>query len=253
MKIGIIGAIEEEIQLLREEIEIISEETIGMRQYYNGIIFGKEVTLVFSRCGKVAAASTATTLIQQFGVDLILFTGVAGGANKERKIGDIVLSKRLVQHDMDATGLSGFGKFEIPLLKKSYFEVDDSLLNKALESARYYIDHDMKKDVNAELLNEFGIKVPKVVVGTVASGDQFISEGAKIKTLSSEIEDLQCVEMEGAAVAQVCYEYGVKYMVFRVISDNADEHANINFNRFIDKTARYFTKGIVKEMIKELG
>ena len=253
MKIGIIGAMEEEIQLLREDIEIISEENIGMRKYTNGILFGNQVILVYSRCGKVAAASTATTLIQHFGVEFILFTGVAGGANPERKIGDIVISKRLIQHDMDASGVADIKRFEIPLLKKSYFTVDDSLLNHAIDSARHYIDNDMENDVNKALLSEFGIKIPAVVAGTVASGDQFISDGIKIKALSSQIEDLQCVEMEGAAVAQVCYEFGVKYIVFRVISDNADENALINFNRFIEKTASHFTKGIVKGMIKELG
>lgn len=81
MKIGVIGAIEEEIKLLMEEIQILSEETIGMRTYYTGNLFGRQVVLVYSRCGKVAAASTVTTLIQHFGVELVLFTGVAGGGN----------------------------------------------------------------------------------------------------------------------------------------------------------------------------
>lgn len=253
MKIGIIGAMEEEIQLLGEDIKILSEETIAMRKYYNGILFGKEVTLVFSRWGKVAAASTVTTLIQRFGVDLVLFTGVAGGANKELNIGDIIISKNLVQHDMDVTALPGFNKFEIPLLNKALFEVDSLLLDKAIKSADKYIKNELKKDVDSELLNEFGITAPKVVVGSIASGDQFISDRSKIKELSSQIENLQCVEMEGASVAQVCYEHGVKFIVFRVISDKADENAHFNFNKFIEKTARYFTRGIIKEFISNLS
>lgn len=253
MKIGIIAAMEEEILLLREAIEVQSVQTIGMRKFYNGILSGKQVTLVLSRCGKVAAASTATTLIQQFGVDLILFTGVAGGANKGRSIGDIVISKRLVQHDMDASGFSGAGKFEIPILEKAYFDVDEGLLKQAVTSAHSYVSHYMDQEVDRELRQEFGITIPQIVAGTIASGDQFISDSNKIKELSREIDDLQCVEMEGAAVAQVCYEYGIKLIVIRVISDHADEEAEINFGRFIEKTARHFTGGIVREVLKELN
>ena len=118
MKIGIIGAMEEEIQLFKNDLEIISEETIGMRKYYTGRLFGKDIVLVFSRWGKVAAASTVTTLIQKFQVDLVLFTGVAGAVNSKLNVGDIIISKNLIQHDMDVTALPGFKKFEIPLLGK---------------------------------------------------------------------------------------------------------------------------------------
>ncbi|QHQ59992.1 5'-methylthioadenosine/adenosylhomocysteine nucleosidase [Anaerocolumna sedimenticola] len=253
MKIGIIGAIEEEIKLLMEEIEILSEETIGKRTYYKGSLFGRQIILVYSRCGKVAAASTVTTLIQHYGVDLVLFTGVAGGGNSERKIGDVVIAKKLVQHDMDSTGIPGALRFEIPLLKKIYFETEPPLLKKAKESAEHYINHQLEKELDLKLLKEFNITVPKVVVGTIASGDQFISDRNKINALNSQIEDLQCVEMEGAAVAQICYEYGVSFVVFRVISDNADENAHYNIKRFLEKTAGYFTRGIIKQLISELG
>lgn len=252
MKIGVIGAIEEEVKLLMEEIEILSEETIGMRTYYQGNLFGKQVILVYSRCGKVAAASTVTTLIQHYGVGLVLFTGVAGGGNAERKIGDIVIADQLVQHDMDSSGIPGALRFEIPLLKKIYFEVNPDLIQKAGESANHYIKHRMPEEVDAGLLQEFGITVPAIVVGTIASGDQFISNKNKINTLNSQIKNLQCVEMEGAAVAQVCYEFGVDFAVFRVISDNADENAHYNIRRFLDKTAGYITRGIIRQFISEL-
>ncbi|HEY8805577.1 MAG TPA: 5'-methylthioadenosine/adenosylhomocysteine nucleosidase [Clostridium sp.] len=252
MKIGIIGAMEEEIQLLKNDLEIISEETIGMRKYYTGKLFGRDIVLVFSRWGKVAAASTVTTLIQKFQVDLVLFTGVAGAVNSKLNIGDIVISKKLIQHDMDVTALPGFKKFEIPLLGKCFFEVNSSLLKAGIKSANHYINNEMKNDVSVELLSEFRIKSPKVVVGTIASGDQFISDKSKIQNLSWEIDELECIEMEGAAVAQVCYEHGVNFMVFRVISDKADEHANMDFNKFIKKAASYFTKGILKQVITSL-
>lgn len=252
MTIGIIGALEEEIQLLKNSIEIQSTIVIGLREYYQGILFGKQVILVYSRVGKVAAASTVTTLIEHFGVDLVLFTGVAGGADRKRKIGDIVISRKLLQHDLDCTGIPGTRQFEIPRLNKVYFEAEPKLLKKAVASARSYISGEMSKEIDAKLLHEFGITIPKIAVGTIASGDQFISDSNKIKTLSSQIDELQCVEMEGAAVAQVCYEYSVDYMVFRVISDHADENASINFNKFIEKIARYLTAGIIKKLVSEL-
>ena len=132
------------------------------------------------------------------------------------------------------------------------FEVNSSLVDAAIKSANHYINNEMKNDVSVELLSEFGIKSLKVVVGTIASGDQFIADKRKIQALSSEIDELECIEMEGAAVAQVCYEHGVKFIVFRVISDKADEHANMDFNKFIKKAASYFTKGIVKQVITAL-
>lgn len=253
MRIGIIGAMEEEIQCFKNDLEIVSEEIIGMRKYYIGRLFGKDIVLVFSRWGKVAAASTVTTLIQKFEVNLVLFTGVAGAVNSNLNIGDIVISNNLIQYDMDVTAIPGFKKFEVPLLNKCSFEIDDSLLDTATKSAHYYIDNEMKSEINVEVLNEFGIKIPKVVVGTIASGDQFIADKDKIRVLSSQIDNLECIEMEGAAVAQVCYEHGVAFIVFRVISDKADEYANIDFKKFVENAASHFTKGIIKQVIIDLG
>jgi adenosylhomocysteine nucleosidase len=253
MVIGIIGAMQEEIKLLTESMEIKETKTIGMRDYYLGKLFGKDVVLVFSKCGKVAAASAVTTLIEIFKVDLVLFTGVAGGADKALNIGDIVVADKLVQHDMDASALSGFRKFEIPLLGIDTFIPSDKMVSLAKLSAQHYISEYMKDDVAQNDLEEFNIKIPNVVVGTVASGDQFIADSQKVLSLGSEIANLKCIEMEGAAVAQVCYEHNVEYIVFRVISDKADEHATINFPKFIEKTASHFTRGIIERFINEIG
>ncbi len=251
MKIGIIGAMLEETRIIMNNMKVLSEETIGMRTYYSGKLFDKDIVLVFSRWGKVAASSTVTTLIQKYGVDLVLFTGVAGAARSDLNIGDIVIAEKLVQHDMDATALPGFGEFEIPLLGKSYFEVDDSLLKCAVKSARQYIDTEITS-IPAGLLNEFGIKRPTVLTGTIASGDQFIGDSRKIQELSEKVENLLCVEMEGAAVAQVCFEHNIEFIVLRVISDKANEHANIDFPKFIENAASRFTYGIIKQLISAI-
>ena len=252
MKIGIIGAMEEEVQLLIKEMKVFSEEIIGMRTYYSGMLFNQDVVLAFSRWGKVAAASTVTTLIQKYNVDLVLFTGVAGALNSSLNVGDIVIADNLTQYDMDVSGLPGFNKFEIPLLGKGFFSVDPALAKLAKKSAQYYLENEMKQEINTEIINEFGLKNPQVIVGGIASGDQFVTDGRKIRNMFTADDYPQCVEMEGAAVAQVCYEHGVKYVVFRVISDKADEHANIDFKKFIEHTASHFTKGIIKQIMMKL-
>jgi len=252
MIIGIIGAMQQEIKLLTESMKIKETKTIGMREYYLGKLFGKEVVLVFSKCGKVAAASTVTTLIEIFKVDLVIFTGVAGGADKALNIGDIIIADKLVQHDMDASALPGFRKFEIPLLGIDTFKASDKMVSLAKISAQHYIFEYMKDDVSQQDLAEFSISTPNVIVGTVASGDQFVADAQKVMSLVNEINNLKCIEMEGAAVAQVCYEHNIDYIVFRVISDKADEHASINFPKFIEKTASHFTRGIIERFINEI-
>ncbi|QNU68278.1 5'-methylthioadenosine/adenosylhomocysteine nucleosidase [Ruminiclostridium herbifermentans] len=252
MLIGISGAMQEEIQFLSESMKISETKTIGMREFYIGELFGKDVVLVFSRYGKVAAASTVTTLIEVFKVDLVVFTGVAGGAEKTLNIGDIVIADKLVQHDMDASALPGFRKFEIPLLGIEAFEVPEKIITLAKQSALHYISENMKADVSKSDLEEFNITTPNVVVGTVASGDIFVADSQKVQSLRNEIQNLMCIEMEGAAVAQVCYEHNVDFIVFRVISDKADEEATINFPKFKKNAASHFTSGIIKRFIKSV-
>jgi adenosylhomocysteine nucleosidase len=253
MLIGIIGAMEQEIRLLAESMNIEETKTIAMREYYIGKLFGKDVVLVFSKCGKVASASTVTTLIEIFKVDMVLFTGVAGGTDAALHIGDIVIADKLVQHDMDASAMPGFKKFEIPLLGADVFKSSEKLISLAKLSAQKYIKEFMKEDVSEYYLKEFNITTPDVVVGTVASGDQFVADSSRVAGLMQEISNLKCLEMEGAAVAQVCYEHNVDFIVFRVISDKADEHASINFPEFIEKTASHFTRGIIECFITQVS
>lgn len=252
MKIGIIGAMQEEVQLLIKDISVTQVDNIGMREYYSGTLYDRDVVIVFSRWGKVAAASTVTTLIEKFNVDLVLFTGIAGAANDMLNIGDIVIADKLVQHDMDCSAVSWLKKFEIPLLGKAEFEVMPDYIALAASSASYYIENEMRNEIGNSVLKEFMDSMPKVIVGTIASGDRFIADKEIIKSFASEIENLQCVEMEGAAVAQICYEHKVDYAVFRVISDKADQHANINCPAFIEKAASYFTRGIIKQFVKSV-
>jgi adenosylhomocysteine nucleosidase len=239
--IGIISAMQEEIQALLFKLKNVATTIKGKRTYYTGTLYNKKVTLVFSRWGKVASAITTTQLINDFDVSEIIFTGVAGGIVKNVNIGDIVIGKNLYQHDLNASPF--YEKLEIPILKKKYIETTNS---KTLFAAsqiflKHYNQYISTKD---KLL--FNITNPKVIIGDIASGDQFISSIKKIKELNQLIPSAVCVEMEGAAVAQVCYEYNIPFSVIRIISDNANDNATIDFSKFSHNIASYYALGILK-------
>jgi len=254
MKIGIMGAMPQEIALLQKDMHIVRRQTRGMREYLEGQIYGKDAVLVFSRCAKVAAASTVTTLIDFFGVDLVVFTGVAGAADRALEIGDVVIGTALVQHDLDANPL--FPRFEVPFLGKSAFEVPQAILSLARQSAERYLNGPLHQDIPVEVLRGFGIKAsPRLWEGLIISGDQFIANpqtllGLRTALIQAGLPAPLCVEMEGAAVAQVCHEHGIPVIVTRAISDKADHSAAIDFFPFVDKIASHLTCGLVKELIR---
>lgn len=243
MPIGIMSAMREEIETLIQEIEVSEKVIKGMRSYYKGKLWGKEVVLVFSRWGKVASATTATHLITDFNVDEILFTGVAGAVNDALEIGDVVIGDALYQHDMDASPL--LEPFEVPLLGKKYFETDP-LRNQLLSEASSGFLSDISSHFEPGVPEAFGIEDPKNLVGPVASGDQFIYKRSQIERIGSELPGVLCVEMEGAAVAQVCYEYQVPFNIVRTISDKANDNSHIDFPKFATDIASRYARGIIK-------
>lgn len=247
MKYGIICAVDGEIDLLLKDIESTNTTKIAGRNFIEGTLYGSQVVLVMSRIGKVASASTATTLIDRFAVDCVLFCGTAGGINRELNVGDVIVGDYSVQHDVVVAG----ELFTIPRLNVGYFKSDKSLTDKLLKSVESYIKNDLHREIPQQHLDEFNIVAPKVVMGTIASGDQFICDGSKNDWLSSNVRNVQCVEMEGAAVAQVCYEFGVPFCVVRVISDNANESGGIDFDAFIIEAASHYSCGIVKAFLKD--
>jgi adenosylhomocysteine nucleosidase len=252
MKIGIIGAMAEEVEHLTRDIEARQRVTTGRRDYIAGMLFGRDVVVAFSRWGKVAAAATTTTLIERFGVDFVVFTGVAGAAAPHLEIGDIVVASATMQYDLDVSALPGLERFEVPLLGISRFPVGSDLQARARLSAETFISSGLSEAVSRDLLNEFGIGLPRVICGLVASGDRFIADQASLCELQAALPDLQCVEMEGGAVAQVCYEYDIPMTLFRVISDKADHSAVIDFPAFVSKIASPITAGIVRDFVRSV-
>jgi len=246
------GAMSEEIERLKIQMDIEYSEVIGQKTIYIGTLKEKSVVLVFSGWGKVAAASTATLLIERYQVTQILFTGVAGGVDEKLNIGDIVISNALVQHDMDCAGVMGIKRFEVPLVGIQEFIPDASLQQAAKNAAQNYLLDDLKNDVTAVDLEVFNISQPSIHMGLIASGDQFITSQKKLHALRKDLPNLLAVEMEGAAVAQVAHAYGLPFIVIRTISDKADDNASIDFPHFLDKIASHFTAGVVIRYLQAL-
>ena len=241
--IGIISAMQEEIQALLDNLEDRSNYTKGMRTYYQGKLFNKEVVLVFSRWGKVASAITANQLINDFDISEIIFTGVAGSIKQDLNIGDIVIGKNLIQHDVDASPF--FEKFAVPILGKIAFKTHNEKRNLLFKATEHFlINYD--SFITSKEATEFNILHPKVIIGSIASGDQFINVAHKVNQLNEELPEVDCVEMEGAAVAQVCFEYDIPFSIFRIISDNAHDNAHIEFQKFANEIATKYALGILK-------
>lgn len=251
MKIGIMGAMREEVELLLPMVKEQTRQVIGQRTFVSGLLEEKSVVVVYSRMGKVAAASTATVLINSFGCDIILFTGVAGALDKNLNIGDIVIGSSLVQHDMDASALQEYKRFQVPL-GNIFFKSPRWLADKAQEAALYYLTNVMPQSIDNKILDSFGISQPKVVTGLIASGDQFIASKEVSDNLLSLLPEIKCVEMEGAAVAQVTDEYDIPLVVLRTISDKADHSSHIDFPKFVDNIATNFTCGSLLELVRRL-
>ncbi|HEX9509855.1 MAG TPA: 5'-methylthioadenosine/adenosylhomocysteine nucleosidase [Puia sp.] len=250
--IGIMGAMPEEISGVVNLLTDKKEITRGMRTYYQGKLNGLSTVVVFSRWGKVAAATTVTNLILEFNISELLFTGVAGAIDAGLKVGDIVIGKRLIQHDMDARPL--MPQFEIPLLGMTWFESPEDRVGLSLKAVNTLLDnYHLHKVISEEDLNRFGIVHPKVVVGEIASGDHFFSNSVDKRRLSGMLPNILCVEMEGAAVAQVCQEYGIPFTVIRTISDSADDHSELDFQSFIRDIARKYSVEIIKNIYAQVA
>ncbi len=245
MLLGIMGAMPEEMDKIIATIEDKEIVERGSRIYYKGNLYGQEVVAVFSRWGKVAAATTATNLILEFKVDRIIFTGVAGAISPELNVGDIVIGQRLFQHDMDARPL--MRQFEIPLTGKTSFETPQQNVDTMAQAVHNFLKND--KDFR-KILTEQHILNPKMLIGDIASGDLFISSSEMKHKLNRNLPSVVCAEMEGAAVAQVCDDYDVSLIVVRVISDSADEDAHISATGFVDQHAAEYSLSILKEYIQ---
>lgn len=232
MKIGIIGAMTEEIIELKNSMIDLNEIEYRGLKFFEGKLCGKKVVLVESGIGKVNAAISTTLLINEFKIDKIIFTGVAGAVNPKIAVTDIVIGTDLVESDMDVTAGGNYKLGEIPRMKNSYFKPDPYLFTVA----------------NSVAIKLFGES--KVFTGRIVSRDEFVASSEKVAKLR-DIFNAECVEMEGAAVAHVCEVMNVPFVVLRSISDKADNDAGITFEEFV-KIAAKNSKLIVETMLSIL-
>ncbi|CAN5290569.1 5'-methylthioadenosine/adenosylhomocysteine nucleosidase [soil metagenome] len=251
MRLGLISALHQEQTGLIDLMEGSQVVQRGMRDYVTGRLLGIDCVCVLSRIGKVAAAATAATLIERFNVTHIVFTGVAGSADAEVAVGDIVVAEGLIQHDMDASPL--FPRFEIPLTGLSNFVSDKLLTSQVGQAANDFLKLDFQQHVEAADRSTFRLANPRVHQGLIVSGDEFIHSRSRHAALKQALPASLAVEMEGAAVAQVCFEFGIPFAVIRTISDGANEDSLHDFMHFIERVAARYAFHIIKRLCQLLA
>ena len=229
--IGIIGAMEEEVSLLKEEMKV--EEIIekAAMVFYKGTLSGKDVVIVKSGIGKVNAAVCTQILVDTFGVDTLINTGVAGSLDADINIGDMVISTDAVQHDVDAS-IFGDPVGQVPRMDTFEFPADERLVNLAKES---------NEEVNPDI---------QTFTGRIVSGDQFISS-KEVKDKLVSLFHAKCTEMEGAAIAHVAYLNQVSCVIIRAISDKADNSVTMDYPTF-EKQAIAHSVKLVRNLLPKI-
>ena len=243
---AIVAALHDELSSVLELMPDEHKQVIGGRECWVGHLHGQDVVAVLSGIGKVAAATSATLLIERFGVTRIVFTGVAGGLGPGVKVGDVVLARSFLQHDMDASPL--FPRHEVPGYGRDRFEADAALTD-ALELACERMLHQLPQQLGAETVATFGLQAPRLHQGLLISGDRFVATTAESQALQRELPDAQAVEMECAAFAQVCHDFGIPLAVVRTISDRADDAAHVDFPKFLREVASRYSGAIIESMM----
>jgi adenosylhomocysteine nucleosidase len=238
--IGIMSAMEVELEFISSDMIVEDVDTIGASVYKRGKIHQVPCVMVHGGVGKVGAAHAAQILIMEYDVDAVIFTGVAGGIDPDLGIGDIVISQDVVHHDFGQILPEQF----IPFDTVGYV-ADTMLVRLAQQASANVVLETIPETIRGEEA------IPRVTLGRVATGDQFISSEAK-RLWIEETFRADCVEMEGAAVAQVCTLYEVPFVIIRSLSDLANEDAEVDFQSFVIHAAKNSSM-LVKEMLRLLG
>ena len=246
---AILSALAQEQQGLIELLDGASREPHAGREFWLGELHGEPVVLALSRIGKVAAATTATALVERFAVARMIFTGVAGSLSDDVHIGDVLVADQFIQHDLDASPI--FPRFEVPLYGRARFATDA-----ALTAALFAASTDALARRQRFLPHPEAYPDARAHRGLVATGDAFVSGAAESKALRQALlaagHTPLAVEMEGAAVAQVCHDYGVPFAAMRTISDRADDSAHVDFPVFVEQVASRYAQAILEIFLRSL-
>ena len=247
MTLAIVSAMREEMRALLPHVRSARIVRCAGRDFHLGELGGQDAVLVLSGIGKVAAAATASLAIDRFGARRMLFTGVAGGLGQGVRVGDVVLAEALLQHDLDVSPL--FPRWEVPLTGRARFDTDHAQRTGLAEAAQTVLRRPSPALAALTGLAGLGPAAPRLHRGLVVSGDRFVSSAAESDALRQALPDALAVEMEGAATAQVCADFGVPLSVLRTISDRADDAAHVDFSRFIEEVAAEFSRDIVLQWL----
>ncbi len=232
MKIGIIGALSYEVDLLIERMTGVERSSVAGVTFHSGALNGKSAVVAVSGVGKVNAALCAQIMISQFDVTHVINSGVAGALKDHLEPGDVVVSTDLAQHDVDVSEGGGYALGQIPGMQTSFFKADQRLADLALKL--------LKDDVENH----------KIYSDRIVSGDIFVADAAKKADILNEF-DAAATEMEGAAIAHVCQLNGVPFVVIRAISDRADGSADADFDIFAKEAAKNSAR-LVEQMLGKL-
>lgn len=235
--LGVMSAMDDELAAVVAAADVDEVIDIGPRRFHRVRHDGRTSILVVSRIGKVAAATTATLLLERFGCTSIVFTGLAGAVSPDLAVGDVVIATDLLQHDLDVRPL--FPRWEVPLLGATHLATDGPLSDRLFAAATAFTRSP------PAALAALGITAPRVHRGLVVSGDQFFSSSDAIDDLRLALPAALCVEMEGAAVAQVCTEHAIPLAVARIVSDRADHAAGPDFTRFLATAPGPYARALV--------
>ncbi|RXY98343.1 5'-methylthioadenosine/S-adenosylhomocysteine nucleosidase [Fictibacillus sp. S7] len=230
MKIGIIGAMEEEVIILRSQLAERKDTKLAGCEFYAGRIGGLDIVLLKSGIGKVNAAIGTTLMIEMFNPDCIINTGSAGGFHQDLNVGDVVISTEVRHHDVDAT-IFGYEYGQVPQMP-AYYVPDPELVSVAVKSAE----------------KVSGIQVAK---GLIASGDSFMNDHDRVEFIRTKLAGLYAAEMEAAAIAQVAYQFNVPFVIIRSLSDIAGKDARISYDQFLETASKHSAE-LILLMIEEL-
>jgi adenosylhomocysteine nucleosidase len=249
-RIALVSAMHEELAAVLARMPDEEKTVVAGREFWVGHWHGHDVVAVLSRIGKVAAATTTTTLIEHFDASRIVFTGVAGGLAPQVNVGDVVVAREFIQHDMDASPL--FPRYEVPLTGRTRFPANPELSDTLFAAAPLAMQDMLATLPQSEWLN-LDLSNAQVHQGLIASGDRFVSQTVESEALQRELPDALAVEMECAAMAQVCHDYGVPLAVVRTISDRADDAAHVDFPRFIQSIASRYSVAVLDRLLSSLA
>lgn len=222
--IGIIGAMDEEIQYLLEHMEDKQEVTVAHSRFVKGELEGKEIVLLKSGIGKVNAAMGTTIMMERFSPEAVINTGSAGGFSERLEVGDLVISSEVVQHDVDVTAFD-YEHGQVPGLP-TFIPASDKLV-----------------ELTAGAVKELNIQYE---IGLIATADTFMADQSKVRETREKFPQMIAAEMEGAAIAQVCHQYDVPFVIIRALSDIAGKDSSVTFDAFLETAAKHAAQLIMK-------